>query len=210
MTAKTRKTGSGKSEKLAKLAEKPAEDKDAAKYGKLGRPAGSGFRKAVTSKSGLQRPSGAGLRRSPPVSGPGKEKPSSSGNVRQLRPRKPAHAHDGWGPFYDLNGVAELLDISPAEAEKRGEVRELLMVNTPDGRFLFPVWQFAEDHPNRRVARILTVFRDLRVSPWMVVQWATAPNPELGDVTPVDWLRGKQPLELVLEDARAYAARWSR
>ncbi|GAA2523980.1 hypothetical protein [Streptomyces longisporus] len=207
---KTRKTGSGKSEKIAKIAEKPAKGKTAAQYDKLGGSAGAGARKALTGKSGLQQPSRAGRRGSRPALNAGlvKAKPSSSGNVRQLRPRKPAH--DGWGPFYDSSGVAELLDISPAEAEKQGEMRELLMVNTTDGRFLFPVWQFTDDHLHRRVAKVLTVFRDLSISPWMVVQWATAPNPELGDVTPVEWLRGNQPTGPVLEDARAYAARWSR
>lgn len=139
---------------------------------------------------------------------PVKAKQAPPGNVRQLRPRKATH--EGWGPFYDLVGAAELLDISPTDAEKQGEAHELLMVSTADGGLLFPVWQFTGRRQNSRVAKALAVFRDLQASSWLVVQWATAPNPQLGGATPVEWLRSNQPLEPVLEDARTYAARWSR
>ncbi|MYU02083.1 MULTISPECIES: hypothetical protein [unclassified Streptomyces] len=209
---RTRKAGSGKSQKIVKLADKPAKGKAAKQYGLPGKSADAGTRKAPSKRAGSGPLSQAGLRvpRASVTAMPAKGKPSSSGNLRQLRPQKPVH--DGWGPFYDLAGVAKLLGISPAEAEKRGEVRELLMVSTPDGGLLFPAWQFTErhPHPHSRVAKALTVFRDLQTSPWLVVQWATAPNPKLADITPVQWLRGNQPLDPVIEDARAYAARWSR
>ncbi|MET7702708.1 hypothetical protein [Streptomyces sp. NPDC005485] len=200
---KTPKPGAGK--KTSKITEKPTKGKTAKQYRLSAKSAVASTRESQSKGSGSGRGFRAGQRVSPPAV---KVKSVSPGNVRQLRPRK--LVHEGWGPFYDLGGTAELLGISRDEAEKRGEVHELLMVSTADGGRLFPAWQFTSRHPHSRVAKALAVFRDLQSSPWLVVQWATAPNPQLGGAAPVEWLRSNQPLEPVLEDARTYAARWSR
>lgn len=202
---KAPKPGSGKTRKTVKIAEKPTKDKTAKQYRLPAKPAVAETRKSQQKRAG----SGQGVRTGKRASPQGGEvKAGPPGNVRQLRPRKPVH--DGWGPFYNLAGAAELLGVPPADAEKQGEARDLLMVSTDDGGLLFPVWQFTGRHLHSRVAKALAVFRDLQGSPWLVVQWATAPNPQLGGATPVEWLRGNHPLEPVLEDARTYAARWSR
>ncbi|MDX3694772.1 hypothetical protein PV726_31455 [Streptomyces europaeiscabiei] len=212
---KTPKSGASASRKTGKIAEIPAKGKAPKGYRLRGKSADAGTRespaKGVGSVPGL-RPF---LRLSPAAEAKAKAKAmsakarrASSGNVRQLPLRKPIH--DGWGPFYDLAGAADLLRISPAKAKGLGEKHELLMVNTSDGGHLFPVWQFTGRSLHSRVAKTFTVFRDLQASPWLVVQWATAPNPQLGGATPVEWLNSNQPLDPVLEDARSYAARWSR
>lgn len=202
---KAPKPGLGNPRKTTlKIAEGPTKGKAGQRY-RLPAKAAAEARESSQRRASSGQGGRSGKRPYPKM---GETKAVSPGNVRQLRPRKPVH--DGWGPFYNLAGTAELLGVSPSDAEKRGEARELLMVNTEDGELLFPVWQFTGRHLHRRVDRALAVFRDLRGSPWLVVQWATAPNPQLGGATPAEWMRGKQPLEPVLEDARAYAARWSR
>ncbi|MFJ6784459.1 hypothetical protein [Streptomyces yangpuensis] len=210
---KAPKAGAGKGRKASKIAEKSTNGKAVKEYRLPGKSAAADG--TVTRKSQpKQNASGQGVRDSQGPSRPAlklmpvKAKQVQPGNVRELQPRKAPH--EGWGPFYDLVGASQLLGISPADAEKRGEAHELLMVGTADGGVLFPVWQFTGRRPHSRVAKALAVFRDMQTSSWLVVQWATAPNPQLGGATPIEWLRRNQPLEPVLEDARAYAARWSR
>ncbi len=170
-------SSAGRAPSVSKIAEKPAKGKAAKQHRWPDKSADSGIRKAPLKGAGSGQGfrAGLGVPRPAKQGTPAKAKPASAGNMRQLRPRKPVH--DGWGPFYDLAGTAELLGISRAEAEEQGEISELLMMSTTDGRLLFPVWRFTGQHSNNRVAKVVAVFRDLHASPWLVVQWATAPNP---------------------------------
>lgn len=110
---KAPKPGLGKTRKTVKIAEKPTKGKAAKQYRLPAKPAAAETRKSQQKRAGSGQSVSAGRRASPQG---GEAKAVAPGNVRQLRPRKPVH--DGWGPFYNLAGAAELLGVSPAEANR--------------------------------------------------------------------------------------------
>jgi hypothetical protein len=135
--------------------------------------------------------------------------PEPGGATARAVGRNGPPAHEGWGPFYDLHGAARILRCSSGEAARRGEAGELLMVVTVEGDRLFPVWQFDGPRVHAGVSRVLGEFQGLRVDPWLIVQWATAPDLKLGGLSAVQWLHERDEVEPVLADAREYAWRWS-
>ncbi|MEY9840680.1 hypothetical protein [Streptacidiphilus sp. EB103A] len=163
---------------------------------------------AVPVKQGTRRSDAPKPKRSPPAP-PASSEPSP-GRVRQIRRTTTTPVHRGRGPFYDLAGAAHLVGKEPHILEKEAKAGEALVVTTIEGVKLLPAWQFDGPRVHPHVAKILEIFHSVPVDQWMIVQWATAPDPQLGGTSAIQALHEGHDIEAVLADARRYAARWSQ
>jgi len=114
------------------------------------------------------------------------------------------------GPFYDADGVAELLardgrKLSRQAVHKR---KGLLALTTGNGRVVYPAHQFRGRQPLPGLDAVLEVLSEELVSRWTVASWLFSDEPELGGERPVDVLAdgGPEAVAAVLGVARRWAA----
>jgi hypothetical protein len=121
---------------------------------------------------------------------------------------------DQVGPFYDTNGVAAVLtppggtaSVDVVEARRRD--RTVLALQSADGHWLYPIWQFRGHDVLEGLPDLLAVFGG--ASPWSVATWLTTPTVDLDDRTPLQRLEdgGTTDRERVLQLAAHTAARWT-
>jgi hypothetical protein len=105
-----------------------------------------------------------------------------------------------------------LLGISRQALQKR--VAKGTLLGLPGERTtLFPVWQFDEAGAVREaVPAVLRIFRDRlgEVDPRVVLAWATAPQPELKEDVPAEWIGAERELEPLLRAAERAAEALAR
>lgn len=118
------------------------------------------------------------------------------------------------GPeFYDTAGVTVVLappgadPISKQAVEHRRRRRTILALQTSDGRWIYPAWQFRDHDVMPGLAQVLAVFDDH--ANWSVGTWLTTPSKDLDGRTPVQWLDGGRDHEHLLRLARHTAHRWA-
>lgn len=118
------------------------------------------------------------------------------------------------GPlFYDSAGVATILavpgsrPISKQAVEQRRSRRTVLALQTSDGKWIYPTWQFVGHKVMPGLGDLLALFQ--AHSPWSVGTWLTTPSPELGDRTPIQSLQGDGPSDQLRLLSRRTAARWA-
>ncbi|MFZ5869464.1 MAG: hypothetical protein ACOYXW_02880 [Actinomycetota bacterium] len=118
------------------------------------------------------------------------------------------------GPdFYDTAGVMVVLappgadPISKQAVEHRRRRRTVLALQTSDGRWIYPTWQFRDHEVMPGLAEVLAVFEEH--SNWSVGTWLTTPNKDLDERTPVQWLNEGRDREHLLRLARHTAHRWA-
>lgn len=118
------------------------------------------------------------------------------------------------GPdFYDTAGVMVVLappgadPISKQAVEHRRRRRTVLALQTSDGRWIYPAWQFRDHDVMPGLAQVLAVFDEH--PNWSVGTWLTTPNKDLDERTPVQWLNEGRDREHLLRLARHTAHRWA-
>lgn len=118
------------------------------------------------------------------------------------------------GPtFYDTAGVAVVLGgpgadpVSKQAVEQRRNRRTLLALQTSDGRWIYPTWQFHNHEVLPGLAEVLAVFAEH--SSWSVGTWLTTPSTELDGMTAVQWLEAGADRTHLLSLSRHTAARWA-
>lgn len=131
------------------------------------------------------------------------------------------------GPeYYDTNGVTVILagpgsePVSKQAVEQRRRRRTILALPTPEGRWIYPTWQFRDHAVVPGLAEVLLAFspRELngrsrpRVAPfseWSVGTWLTTPREDLDDLTAIEWLEAGHDRGQLLELARRTATAWA-
>lgn len=144
------------------------------------------------------------------------------------------------GPdFYDTNGVATVLSanrmapVSKQAIEQRRNRQTILALQTQDGRWVYPTWQFQDGDVAAAVVRVLHAFRDSAAateaqrhrdaltehsatvpafSNWSVATWLTTARNELAGRTYAEVLlegTDASAVEAVLARARHTAATWA-
>lgn len=111
------------------------------------------------------------------------------------------------GPFYDPDAVATLLNV-PVDAlpAVRGDGL-LLGVQTSDGAWVYPAFQFTGDKVNPDLLPLLRVFR--HSPPWSTAVWLWGSDEDLGGLTPLEWVRAGNRLDEVVRIARHAVHRWA-
>lgn len=87
-------------------------------------------------------------------------------------------------PFYDNEGARRWLgNVSPEDLSHRRAERSILAVQTGDGTWLYPSWQFDENGGVRQVLQ--PVLAELsRLDGWVAGVWLVNPHPGLGARSP--------------------------
>jgi hypothetical protein len=93
------------------------------------------------------------------------------------------------GPFYDSAGARVQLGLRTKQAlDSRRSTQTILAMQTSDGTWLYPAWQFTGDGSVHRV--LLPVLKELRgLDRWQVGVWLVSKHPDLGDISPRQALR---------------------
>ncbi|MGC5255370.1 hypothetical protein ACPXCG_03370 [Gordonia sp. DT218] len=118
------------------------------------------------------------------------------------------------GPFYDEQGAASVLEVTYNEVGAMIENGSLIacQLADPDRTWVLPAWQF--DRFGGVVAATADVWRvlidegradDLR---WSAALWMCSANPDLDEMTAVDWLSEGRSVEPVLNSARTTMSQW--
>ncbi len=82
----------------------------------------------------------------------------------------------------------------------------MLSVRTADGRRVFPVFQFTG---HRVSPALLPAIGALASSPeWSAALWFVTKNPDLAELTPLEWAHGGRDAETLLLSARHTAREW--
>lgn len=124
----------------------------------------------------------------------------------------PSPWNETLGAFYDTTGVRQVLgDISRQAVMDRVKRRTLLGLKTSDGRWVYPVVQFARrNEVVEGLADVLQSFDPGQVDDWTVAGWLASDTPSLDGLSPLVWLReGRDPatvLALARDAARRLAA----
>lgn len=118
------------------------------------------------------------------------------------------------GPeFYDTAGVTVVLAppgadrISKQAVEHRRKRRSLLALQTSDGRWIYPTWQFRDHDVMPGLAEVLAIFAGH--PSWSVATWLTTPTADLQGLTAVRWLDERRDRNRLLRVARRTAHRWA-
>jgi hypothetical protein len=89
--------------------------------------------------------------------------------------------------------------------------RRLLALPGPEGRLVYPAFQFASDgRPHPALVKILPLFADAGVTAHTVGSWFRAPQGLLAGATPAAWLEEGRDSAVLVEAARRSAARLGR
>jgi len=99
--------------------------------------------------------------------------------------------NDHLGPFYDVEGVRELLarDGQKVSRQAVSKRQGLLALRTGSGQVVYPQFQFQEDTPVRGLAPVLEALPEQLVSRWTVASWLVSPQRALQYATPMALLR---------------------
>lgn len=112
------------------------------------------------------------------------------------------------GPFYDTVNVMKLLGgVSKQAIASRRTNGTILAVQSADGRWAYPTFQFADGDVDARLVSAIHALQNC--PPWSAAMWFVTPNDALGDATPLDWARSNRPQEPLVTSARHIARTWS-
>lgn len=137
--------------------------------------------------------------------------PSAADLTRHIATTLPQH-HDlhpiyaRLGSFYDTEGARRHLGgMSKQAVAKRRAAGMVLAMQTSDGRWLYPTWQFSPAGGVRQqLAPVLREFAG--VDGWTAATWLMNPHPALGGDTPREFLADEGSPQRVVELARHDAA----
>ena len=117
------------------------------------------------------------------------------------------------GDCYDSAGVQVVLGgslkdaISKQAVSTRRRRHTILAMQTADGRWVYPTFQFRERRVRDDITALLAVFGD---SPrWSVAAWFQTQAVDLGGKTPLEWLASGASLDTLQRMAGHAAGRWA-
>jgi hypothetical protein len=131
------------------------------------------------------------------------------------------------GPeYYDTHGVSVVLakpgfePVSKQAVEHRRRRHTILALQTQDGRWIYPTWQFVDHEVLPGLAEVLGAFyatssqerstpRAVPFSAWSIGTWLTTPRRDLDDLTAVQWLQNGCDRNELVELARQTGAAWA-
>jgi hypothetical protein len=111
------------------------------------------------------------------------------------------------GPFYDSAGARLQLGLRTKQAlDSRRNTQTVLAMQTGDGTWLYPAWQFTGDGRVHQV--LLPVLKELRgMDRWQVGVWLVSEHPDLDSMSPRQALRdGVSPVAVARVAAHDKAA----
>lgn len=121
---------------------------------------------------------------------------------------EPSDWNEAVGPFYGSSQVARLLGgISRQAVADRRERATLLGLKTADGAWVYPCFQFGDDHevlPG--LPEVLRILQASGVDEWTLTGWLMSPLRSLDGHSAIAWLREGRDREPVLAAARDAAA----
>lgn len=119
----------------------------------------------------------------------------------------PSPVNDEIGPFYRTDQVVSLLGITRQAVNERLGKRTMLGMQTRDGVWVYPVYQFEDRGILPRLPEVLRSF-DRRADPWAVAAWLVSKDARLGGERPLDRVRAGGALDRVKFLARDASRRW--
>jgi hypothetical protein len=130
------------------------------------------------------------------------------GLVTAVLPKAAPHALDAEvGPFYDTASVMTLLGgVSKQAVDARRRNHTILALKTSDERWVYPVFQFAGRDVNPSLVPAIRACRDAPA--WSAALWFVTKNPDLDDLTPLEWARSERPVDALTLSARRTAYEW--
>lgn len=117
------------------------------------------------------------------------------------------------GPFWSDQKVLEALGLgSPRRLRSRRTAGALLGLATSDGATIYPVWQFVRTGAGVEVRSDLRpMLRALRSHDgWAVAVLLCTPQPELDDISPIEWSRAGNAPRTLTELALVVNREWSQ
>lgn len=128
--------------------------------------------------------------------------------VTALLPPATPHALDAEiGPFYDTAGVATLLGgVSKQAVEARRKKHTILAGKTSDGRWAYPTFQFSGGDVDPALVPAIRTFQGAPV--WAAALWFVTANPDLDEMTPLEWAHSGRPVEALALSARRTVHEW--
>lgn len=111
------------------------------------------------------------------------------------------------GPFYDVDGVRELLGRGRGKLVTRQAVSKrkgLLALTTGSGHVVYPAFQFEDSTTTVGVSAVMKALPAKTVSPWMVASWLVSNEADLDGSRPIDVIK-EGGLERVLVVAKHWA-----
>lgn len=116
------------------------------------------------------------------------------------------------GPVYTLPGFARRLDVEEAEVLARIQTHDVWVLTTGDGAMVFPASQLTDSNTVLAgLPEILRIFAEAGEDGWTLASVLNADWEELGDRSPLQWLR-EQPTDSpisVTQWAQRTVRRWS-
>ncbi len=94
------------------------------------------------------------------------------------------------GPFYDSDGVRQLLGgVSKQAVSDRVQRHRLLALRTGSGRLVYPAFQFDGRSVAQGLGDVLSIVAPDDVESWYTASWLTSSDPALGGHSPVEALK---------------------
>ncbi len=116
--------------------------------------------------------------------------PVSAGRDAALEAMAGSLWSDELGPFYDSDGVRQLLGgVSKQAVSERVHRHRLLALRTGSGRLVYPAFQFAGRAIIPGFGDVLSIVAPDDVESWFTASWLTTPDSALGGHSPVDTLK---------------------
>ena len=120
----------------------------------------------------------------------------------------PSQWDDVIGPFYGSGQVCRRLGgISRQALADRRARRRILALQTLEGDFVYPLFQFEGAAVLPGLAEVLQLFASDPDDVWTVAAWLVAPQVGLGGDSVVDWVRSDRSIVPVVTVASAFAER---
>lgn len=110
------------------------------------------------------------------------------------------------GPFYDTASVQALLGVSRQAVEARRKKHTILAVQTADGRWAYPTFQFTGGDVDPALVSAIHAFREAPA--WSAAVWFLTPNPDLDDAIPLEWVQDRRPTDALVVSAQRTAREW--
>lgn len=111
------------------------------------------------------------------------------------------------GPFHDTSGVATVLGVTEQVVEERRAAGTILAVQTSDGVWVYPVFQFGGHEVDPELLPAIHALRDRPA--WSAALWLVTPNDDLDGLSPIAWIRAGRPTVGVTLLAQRTSGAWA-